>query len=554
MKLMSALLGASAGLALLAGTAARADDAPAGFWDTFTFGAELEAGITADPANNQSGLNFGHLFTDKENQLLLNQLSLVAARPFDPKATGFDWGFRLQGMYGTDARYTHFLGEFTHVTSDRAQLDVVEASLSAHLPWITEGGIDAKFGQYPTPVGYEVIEPTGNPFYSHSYIFNFGIPLKHTGGYLTAHINDNVDLWLGGDTGVNTSVGDGDNNSSPAFLGGIGLNGLMGGNLTVLALTHIGPENPSRIAPFVDFNPNDALRYINDVVVTYKFSDALTSTTDFNFIRDDGFHAQAYGVAQYLAYTVNDNFTLNGRGEVYHDGGQGGAGFFVGAFPRNSDFVNSEEGLPNNSFGFTTTTYSEWTIGATIKPDVPDRFKGVLIRPELRFDTTLDGHHAYGNESSTNQFTAGIDIVIPLAIYPAPSPAAETPVPPPETPQPAPLAVTPEAKRSFQVFFDFNKSDITMAAAKVIRAAADTAKAGNLVKITVTGHTDTVGSAAYNQKLSERRAAAVKQALIADGLPGGEITMLGVGKTGLLVPTADGVREAQNRRAEIVED
>jgi OOP family OmpA-OmpF porin len=131
---------------------------------------------------------------------------------------------------------------------------------------------------------------------------------------------------------------------------------------------------------------------------------------------------------------------------------------------------------------------------------------------------------------------------------PAPVPAAAPPAPLPPPPPPPHV----EAQRSFQVFFDFNKSDITAAAAKVIRAAADNVKAGNVTRIAVTGHTDTVGSAQYNQGLSERRAAAVKQQLIADGIADGEISTVGVGKTGLLVPTADGVREAQNRRAEIV--
>ena len=109
-----------------------------------------------------------------------------------------------------------------------------------------------------------------------------------------------------------------------------------------------------------------------------------------------------------------------------------------------------------------------------------------------------------------------------------------------------------EAQREFQVFFDFDKSNVTAAAAQVIQAAADTVKAGGVAQITVTGHTDTVGSAAYNQALSERRAASVKAELVKDGVAGGEITTIGVGKTGLLVPTADGVREPQNRRAEIV--
>jgi outer membrane protein OmpA-like peptidoglycan-associated protein len=135
------------------------------------------------------------------------------------------------------------------------------------------------------------------------------------------------------------------------------------------------------------------------------------------------------------------------------------------------------------------------------------------------------------------------------------SPPPPQPVAPPPTPvvraPPPPPAPAPEAQRAFQVFFDFNKSDITAAARQVIKAAATTAQSGHFVHLVVTGHTDTVGSAQYNQGLSERRAEAVKAELVTDGLPDSEITTLGVGKTGLLVPTADGVREAQNRRATI---
>lgn len=134
------------------------------------------------------------------------------------------------------------------------------------------------------------------------------------------------------------------------------------------------------------------------------------------------------------------------------------------------------------------------------------------------------------------------------AAPPAPAPLQPS-LPLPLPPRPAVQA--PEPQREFQVFFDFNKSDLTGAARQVIRAAAQTAKSGDAVHLVVTGHTDTVGSAQYNQGLSERRATSVKTELVADGLPAGEIETIGVGKTGLLVPTADGVREAQNRRATI---
>jgi iron complex outermembrane receptor protein len=136
-----------------------------------------------------------------------------------------------------------------------------------------------------------------------------------------------------------------------------------------------------------------------------------------------------------------------------------------------------------------------------------------------------------------------------------PPPKMPAPVTPPASPPPLPPAPPPAAKpevaRDFQVFFDFDKSDITDAAAKVIQAAADVVKAGGIAHVTVTGHTDTVGSNAYNQALSARRAAAVQTKLVADGVPAGEIATVAAGKTGLLVPTADGVREAQNRRAVI---
>jgi len=131
---------------------------------------------------------------------------------------------------------------------------------------------------------------------------------------------------------------------------------------------------------------------------------------------------------------------------------------------------------------------------------------------------------------------------------PAPVPVrASLPLPQP----PRPIYHAPEPLRAFQVFFDFNRSDLTGAARQVIKAAAAEAQRGKFVHLVVTGHTDTVGSAQYNQGLSERRANAVKGELVADGLPGSEVTTLGVGKTDLLVPTADGVREAQNRRATI---
>ena len=70
--------------------------------------------------------------------------------------------------------------------------------------------------------------------------------------------------------------------------------------------------------------------------------------------------------------------------------------------------------------------------------------------------------------------------------------------------------------------------------------------------MTLTGHTDRSGSEQYNMALSLRRAEAVKANMIRQGIPANAIVVIGKGESQPLVPTADGVREPQNRRVEIV--
>ena len=119
-------------------------------------------------------------------------------------------------------------------------------------------------------------------------------------------------------------------------------------------------------------------------------------------------------------------------------------------------------------------------------------------------------------------------------------------------PQQSATPVVAPVPQSFMVFFDFNKAVLTPEAKRIIASAAQEFKRGGYVKITTTGHTDTVGSVPYNQQLSEHRAHAVEAELARLGVATTSIKELGVGKNDLMIPTADGVREAQNRRAEIV--
>ncbi|MDB5395344.1 MAG: putative TonB-dependent receptor [Rhodospirillales bacterium] len=119
------------------------------------------------------------------------------------------------------------------------------------------------------------------------------------------------------------------------------------------------------------------------------------------------------------------------------------------------------------------------------------------------------------------------------------------------TPPPA-VAPAPSVPKSYLVFFDFNKSDLTPQALTIVDQAAQNAGPAHVTKLEVTGHTDTVGSDAYNMRLSRRRAESVAAELEKDGIPSSEIEIIAKGKRDLLVPTADGVKEPQNRRVQIV--
>lgn len=375
----------------------------ASWWSTVKFDAMVEGGFTGNVAGppNPPG-NFGQLFTDKANMFLINQLLLTAHRDVD-ETKNWDVGFKLQFMYGTDARYTRYLGEFDDVTNSIYQPAIQEAWIDLKTPWLGKGGTDFKIGQWVTPEGAETIDPRGNFFYSHSYLFNFGIPFEDTGVLAVTHVSDTLDIYSGVDTGVNTTFGPtGDPTGTASFDAGFGLNKLLNGKLTILATTHIGPSDPQ---------DSSQLRYLSDMVLTYKFNDKLTWTTDLNYAFDSINDGKAGGgVVEYLTYAYNDWLSLGVRGEVWVDP----KGFWVAAFPCANCFIQAEQGNPQAlTLSAGNQTYTELTFGANIKPFSKASYKplaNLLIRPEIRWDHSYDGN-AFDNFTEPNQLTLMSDFV-----------------------------------------------------------------------------------------------------------------------------------------------
>ncbi|MDG1707162.1 MAG: OmpA family protein, partial [Emcibacteraceae bacterium] len=116
-------------------------------------------------------------------------------------------------------------------------------------------------------------------------------------------------------------------------------------------------------------------------------------------------------------------------------------------------------------------------------------------------------------------------------------------------PMPEPVKIN---KGPFKVYFGFDSTDITSESAGIISSAAQEAKKSSEITIDVSGHADRAGANAYNDTLANKRAVAVKDALIAQGISASSITVSSFGETVSEVNTADGVREDRNRRVHIV--
>ncbi len=128
--------------------------------------------------------------------------------------------------------------------------------------------------------------------------------------------------------------------------------------------------------------------------------------------------------------------------------------------------------------------------------------------------------------------------------------AAPATTPPPPPPPPPPPVRQKLVLRG--VHFDFNKARIRPGDAAILDEAASTLKANPNVTVNVNGYCDAIGSEEYNLKLSDRRADAVVNYLVKDGIPSSQLIPHGYGKTDFVAPNNTAEGRAQNRRVELV--
>jgi outer membrane protein OmpA-like peptidoglycan-associated protein len=286
---------------------------------------------------------------------------------------------------------------------------------------------------------------------------------------------------------------------------------------------------------------------LGDVGIGYGFANGFRLESELSY-RNNNFDAigvddpidgivaggsvNTWGLMANLFY----DFNRNGRIQPYLGVGAGAARprVSIDGYDSANDTVFAYQGLAGIGFAVSDR--------ATI--DLGYRY---FVAPEVDISEAWGPGYTSEVDYEHQSVTLGLRWQLGGAAAPPPAPAYVAPPPPPPPPPVAAACPTSE----FVVYFEWDRSNLNQAALETIDAAVNRARQCNVSGTIVVGHTDTSGSTAYNQGLSERRASVVRDALVARGMAAGSIQTQARGEGDLARPTRDGVREPLNRRTAV---
>ena len=319
--------------------------------------------------------NATRVFDVESEEFDLNQVDVTFERTVDPSKGKFDVGARVEWIYGKDADFIHSNGLFDWYNgpeSPEDQFDLTQCYVDFAIP--IGKGLDLKVGKFVTVMGYETINPTTNPLYSHSYLFGYAIPFTHTGVLATYAFNDQFTLQAGVTRGWEQALKD-NNHAADVITNAIWK---ASDKLTLTFVNCVGPEQAGNSSDY---------REMFDFLAAYTATEKLTLAldADFGFESDSaaagGKDAYWYGAAGYATQKLCDAASVTGRLEWFDD-------------------TDGARGLGTNVY--------EATVGVTITPFYKDKIMSNLkLRPEVRWDYAQKALFDGGSEH--NQFTAAIE-------------------------------------------------------------------------------------------------------------------------------------------------
>ena len=319
----------------------------------------------------------GDAFTSDQNWFFID-------KPADTSCKTFDWGFRFDILFGSDAPDTRarnnsrFSWDNAWISSDDGVYGTAIPQLYAVVAW---NKLSVKLGHFFTPIGYEGVPVTQNFFYSHSYCHTYGEPFTHTGVLATYEVAEGLNVHGGWTTAWETAF---DNPvDAQLFLGGVDVP--VGERITFSWMVSAGRMGERWGLDFGDL-------YMNSFVIKFAINDRWTYVFqhDLGLVSNAGLQApngQWYGINQYLFFKINDCWSLGGRFEWFRD---------------------DDEMLVPGGFSLVGTDYYALTLGLNWKPHA-----NLTIRPELRYDWA-NGRFVtrpFNDGDDREQLSGGVDLI-----------------------------------------------------------------------------------------------------------------------------------------------
>ena len=326
------------------------------------------------------------LFNSRPDDVQLHQAWLYAEKALDTSC-GFDYGGRIDYIYGTDGPDTQAFG----IANDHWDNDFDNGNDYGHaIPQlygeVGYGDLSVKLGHFYTIIGYEVVGAPGNFFYSHAYTFYNSEPFTHTGALATYNATDDVTLWGGYVLGWDSGFED----NGDAFLGGVSTS--LTDDLTLIYTTVAGRFSDGNQNRLLGGDINDPVNdppifgggengYMQSIVADWAVTDNLNYVFQSDFIDTEDFAGaqvrETVGINQYLFYTFSDCWAVGNRFEWY----------------------NSEAGVYNGN----NDIYA-YTAGVNYAPTA-----NFTLRPEVRWDFVDGDPTDILEDSDDDQFTFGMD-------------------------------------------------------------------------------------------------------------------------------------------------
>lgn len=252
------------------------------------FGGWTQFGVTTESTG---------LFNDQEDSVRNNQTWLYFEKGLDT-SEGFDFGFRVDAMYGSDAQDTQAFGSSPGNWDYDDYFNHGDDGFAIPQAYVELGykDVSIKAGHFFTLVGYEVVTAPDNFFYSHAFTMYNSEPFTHTGVLATYSGLENVTLYGGWTAGWDTGFDRYDGGSS--FLGGFSATPLDWLTITYIATAgNLGANGDA---------------YSHSIVVDTAITENLNYVFQSDLLTTD---EESYGINNYLLYALNDMIGLGARGE-----------------------------------------------------------------------------------------------------------------------------------------------------------------------------------------------------------------------------------------------